>query len=276
MKYALEYGLLTLLGIYAILPTQAASAMGGAIFRAIGPHMGISKVARRNIAAAFPNWDQTQIEQTLTDMWDNLGRIIAEYPHLEDIARNRTTFVNGVVFHQGRATLYVSGHIANWEILPAALLFQQDIVMHSAYRAPNNPYVDALVVKYRAFGGRLRSFGKHRKGLAGIMQALQGGENVGMLIDQKMNTGIEAAFFGRVAMTSTAFVELSRKLGCPLVPGRIVRLPGCRFIMEGFPPIAVGDRPTEDIVADMHQVLENWITEHPGQWLWLHRRWKNP
>ena len=276
MKYALEYALLRIaLGIFAVLPTRGASATGGAIFRTVGPFMGISRIARKNMRASFPGWDEARIERVVRDMWDNLGRIVAEYPHLEDIARHRTTFLNPGAFPKQGPVVFVGGHVGNWEVLPPAMLHQLKIAMHPAYRAPNNPYVDALIVKYRSHGGHLRSFGKTRKGLAGIMQALQGGESVGLLIDQKLNTGIEAQFFGRPAMTSTAFVELAKKIGCPLVPIRVVRLPGCRFVAQAAEPLNVGDRPTEDIVADMHRVLESWITEHPEQWLWLHRRWKN-
>lgn len=281
MRHALEYGALrALLAVYGILPAPAASAIGGTIFRVIGPLMGISKVARRNIARAFPSWTRDQVNACVRQMWDNLGRVVAEYPHLEKIAKERTTFTNPETFDAWRKAaqppLFVSGHLANWEVLPPALLFQQDLPMHSAYRAPNNPYVDALIVRLRSFGGRLQSFGKTRRGLADIMKTLQAGQSVGMLIDQKMNTGIETLFFKHPAMTSTAFVELARKIGCPLIPGRIVRTKGCRFEITIEAPIAVEGRETEVIVADMHRILERWIAQNPAQWLWIHRRWKEP
>jgi KDO2-lipid IV(A) lauroyltransferase len=280
IRYAIEYGALrALLAVFAAMPAPMASNAGGAIFRTLGPIMGISRVGRRNIGRAFPSWTRDQVDATLREMWDNLGRIIAEYPHLDEIARDYTTFVTPEIYaaaaKRDGATLFVSGHLGNWEILPPAILIQHGLVMHSAYRAPNNPYVDALVVKLRAFDGRLKSFGKTRKGLAEILRALQAGESVGMLIDQKMNTGLETQFFNYPAMTSTAFVELTRKVGCPLVPGRIVRTKGCHFEVDAEAEIPVGDRPTEDIVADMQRVLERWITQNPGQWLWIHRRWKD-
>lgn len=280
IRYRLEYaGLNGLLGLFALMPAPLASACGGTLFRHVGPLMGISKIARRNIARAFPRWTRAQVEATVRGMWDNLGRIIGEYPHLETIARNRVTFRDAKTYADAAArensTLFVSGHLGNWEILPPALLLHHNLTMHSAYRAPNNPYVDALIFKLRSFGGRLKSFGKTRKGLGEILRTLQTGESVGMLIDQKMNTGIEARFFRYPAMTSTAFVEMARKLGVPLIPGRIIRDKGCNFIIDADPEIPVCDRPTEEIVADMHAILERWITEHPEQWLWIHRRWKD-
>lgn len=278
-KHGLEYALLrAALGVFSFLPPARASALGGAIFRGIGPHMGISKVARRNMAMCFPDWPAAKIESVLAGMWDNLGRVVAEYPHLENIARTRVTFKNPEAFAAlkiaGKAVIFVSGHLGNWEVLPPAILCGAEVTMHSVYRAPNNPLVDALLVRYRGFGGRLKSFGKNRKGLAETLRALENGQSVGMLIDQKMNTGIEARFFGHPAMTSTAFVELARKLDLQVVPGRIVRLPDCRFEIEIEDALSVGQSPVETAVAEMHARLETWITEHPDQWLWLHRRWK--
>ena len=282
IRQRFEYGALrAALFVYGVLPVDVASVCGGALFRAIGPFMGISKVARRNIAMCFPAKTATEIEAIVKGMWDNLGRVVAEYPHLKEIASStRVTFRNPERFEtiraSGKAAIMVSGHIGNWEVLPPALTFVQNMPMHSVYRAPNNKLVDALLVRLRSFNGRLRSFGKNRKGLAETMRALQDGSVVGMLVDQKMNTGIEAQFFGKPAMTSTAFVELSKKLGCPVIPGRIVRTGGCKFEIELFEALIVDGRDTAAIVADMHAHLERWITEHPDQWLWLHRRWKQP
>jgi KDO2-lipid IV(A) lauroyltransferase len=279
-RYKIEYAALrAALFIFKILPINTASALGGAIFQTVGPRMGVSKIARRNIAMCFPDWPQTKIEATVKAMWNNMGRVVAEYPHLEKIATSpRITFKNEHHFeaikNSNHAAIMVSGHLGNWELLPPALLFNQNIPMHSVYRAPNNPFVDKMLVRLRSFGGRLKSFGKSRKGLAQTLRALENKEIIGMLIDQKMNTGLETLFFDKPAMTSTAFVELAKKLGCPVIPGRIIRTQGCRFEIEILPALTIEGRDTSAIIGDMHAILEGWITEHPGQWLWLHRRWK--
>ncbi|MBU6235002.1 MAG: hypothetical protein KGQ41_04085 [Alphaproteobacteria bacterium] len=277
-RYAIEYWLLrAALGVFGMMTPDAASGAGGALFKTIGPVMGISKTARKNLRLCFPDWTEAHVESTIKGMWENLGRVVGEYPHLEAISKSdRVTFRNPAVFEglRGKPVIFVSGHLGNWEVLPPALLFRQQVTMHSVYRAPNNPKVDALLLTLRAFGARLRSFGKNRRGLAETLRALQEGASVGMLIDQKMNTGIEVPFFGHPAMTSTAFVELAKKLGCPAIPGRIVRTGGCRFEIEIYEPLAIEGRDTAAIVADMHAHLESWIKEQPEQWLWLHRRWK--
>lgn len=282
LSYRIQYGILKgALWVLGCMPVDAASATGGAIFKTIGPLMGISKTARRNMAMCYPQWDAARIENTLRGMWDNLGRVVAEYPHLAAIAQShRVTFRNAERFEAVRDShapaIFIGGHMGNWEIMPPALLLVLNLPMHSVYRAPNNPLVDKLLVGLRSTGGRLRSFGKNRKGLAQTLRALQDNETVGMLIDQKMNTGVEAQFFGHPAMTSTAFVELARKLNCPVVPGRMIRTHGCNFEFDAEPPLQIEGRDTMDVIADAHAVLERWINEHPEQWLWLHRRWKRP
>lgn len=273
-----EYAALrTTLGAFSLLGLDRASRVGGALFGAIGPRMGISRVARRNIERALPHYTPEQIDAVIAGMWNNLGRIVAEYPFLERIGRERVSITNPELLPQavrdGGAAIFASGHIANWEIMPMRML-QENIFVNPVYRAPNNPYVDALLLKYRSAHGQLRSFGKSRKGLTQCLRAIQKNEAIGMLIDQKMNTGIEAKFFGHPAMTSTAFVELSRKTAVPLIPGRIVRNNGANFTITLYPPLVVEGRETRDVVADMHGYLEEWIKDKPEQWLWIHRRWK--
>src|SRR5438132_11465741 len=79
------WGAALVLAIFGWLPLDAASALGGALARWIGPRLGISHRARRNLRAALPELSPTQSERTVRGMWDNLGRVAAEYPHLRHI-----------------------------------------------------------------------------------------------------------------------------------------------------------------------------------------------
>src|SRR6202043_3133492 len=72
-------------GAFKLLPRDCASALGGALARRIGPFLGVSKHARRNISRAFPELSETEIARVVAGMWDNLGRLAAEYPHLRKI-----------------------------------------------------------------------------------------------------------------------------------------------------------------------------------------------
>ena len=80
-----SWGAASLFGVFELLPLDRASALGGALARRIGPFLGVSKHARRNISRAFPELSGTEIGRVVAGMWDNLGRVAAEYPHLRKI-----------------------------------------------------------------------------------------------------------------------------------------------------------------------------------------------
>src|SRR5579859_2225409 len=67
---------------FRLLPLDAASALGGALARGIGPLLGINKRARLNLRHALPDLTDADIRRIVRGMWDNLGRVVAEYPHL--------------------------------------------------------------------------------------------------------------------------------------------------------------------------------------------------
>ena len=111
-------------GGFRSLPLDYASALGGVLARRIGPFLGVSRHARRNLSRAFPELSETEIARLVASMWDNLGRVAAEYPHLRKIrvfepgGRVETHGFEHVdrAVAAGRRMIVFSGHIANWEI----------------------------------------------------------------------------------------------------------------------------------------------------------------
>src|SRR5499427_8564042 len=79
------WGAASLFGGFKLLPLDCASALGAALAHRIGPFLGVSKHAQRNISRAFPELSETEIARVVAGMWDNLGRVAAEYPHLRKI-----------------------------------------------------------------------------------------------------------------------------------------------------------------------------------------------
>ncbi len=73
-------------GVFALLPTDAASALGGWIGRTLGPRLAIHRRALRHIGLAMPETDPARRERIAREMWDNLGRVLGEIPHLSRIA----------------------------------------------------------------------------------------------------------------------------------------------------------------------------------------------
>lgn len=219
-------------------------------------------------------------------MWENLGRTAFEYPHLHrfrlieaGVAKSgEVELVNAEHLYamrdDGRPGLFVSAHMANWEIAGECAR-ASGLPLHLIYRAPNNPAMDSLFAKRHRSGELLP------KGLYGArraMKLLRNGEHLGVLIDQKMNDGIPVPFFGRDAMTAPAVAEFALRFDCPIVLTRIERLAGCRFRMTFDPPLVVdrtGDheRDVRAIMTAINERLEVWIRQRPAQWFWVHRRW---
>lgn len=284
-RYVLEAAALYLAyGFFKILPLDAASATGGFIGRTFGPHMAASRKARRNLEMALPERSDAEYRAIIKEMWDNLGRVIAEYPHLKKIGKERVEIHNGHIFETLRDDhmpgIVFTAHIGNWEIGAMGAFYQYGLQLNGVYRRPNNPLADRLLGIARNPDGAFSPVSKSSAGTRQLVRALKEGRHIGMLIDQKYNEGIPALFFGRPAMTSTAFIELCLKFNCPLVPARIERLEGAHFRLTPFPPLelynAGGDVLTvEKVVETAHNYLEEWISDKPGQWLWLHRRWSD-
>jgi KDO2-lipid IV(A) lauroyltransferase len=270
-------------GVFAVLPLDRASAVGGALARTIGPRLGISKRARLNLSRAFPELPTAEIAHFVAGMWDNLGRVAAEYPHLHEI---RVFEAGGRVethgfehmdraVATGRRMIIFSGHIANWEIGMLAAV-EYGISVAQIYRSANNPLVDCMITRFRGTGGELIPKGTvaARRAIA----VLRRGAHLTMLADQKLNDGISVPFFGRTAMTSSALAALALRFDCDVLPARVERLGGARFRLTVFPPLPLprsGDNHADvaALMAQVNQILEGWIRDRPEQWFWLHRRW---
>ena len=291
LRHRLEAaGAAVLFALFGVLPFDRASGLGGWLGRHIGPHLGISKRARLNLRRALPELSQTEIEGIVAGMWDNLGRVAAEYPHLRQIrvfdpaGRVETHGVEHMdrAVAAGRRLIIFSGHLANWEIAAlAAAQYGPDrarraVPVAQIYRAANNPLVDRVIARCR--GGGARYIAKGSRAAKGAIDTLRRGGHLTLLVDQKMNDGIAVPFFGIPAMTAPALAQLALRFDCEVLPARVERLQGARFRLTLHPPLPLPRRGNRhaDVLALMSAVnatLETWIRERPGEWFWLHRRW---
>ena len=131
-------------GVFGSLPLNCASTLGGALARHIGPRLKISNQARRNLRCALPELSDDEIARVVAGMWDNLGRVVAEYRHLRKIDAfepGGRVEIRGLEYIDravatGRRMIFFSGHLANWEI--AAL---------AAVRSPRNTSSGRRVIR---------------------------------------------------------------------------------------------------------------------------------
>lgn len=267
-------------GVFAALPVVAASGFGGWVGRTLGPHLKPSRIARANLQRVFPDLPPQEIERIVVEVWDNLGRNVAEYPHLKRIMETRTEIVGSehivALGTDGQPGIIIGAHFGGWE-LSSLLAEHLGVPVHAVYRAPNNPLIDGMI--RRARGNAAAHFiPKGSQGARTLVAVMRSGGHLGMLVDQKMNDGISVPFLGREAMTAPAVATLALKFRCPVVPGRIERLPRARFRVVVDPPLPLPDsgdtrRDVQELMERINGVIETWVRAQPGQWLWLHRRW---
>jgi KDO2-lipid IV(A) lauroyltransferase len=281
LEAAVVHGLFVL---FQSISLETASAIGGAVARTVGPYVGVTRRARSNLQRAFPEKSAAEIDSIIREVWDNLGRVVAEYPHLsrmKALTPDSPIEVKGAEHvdaarARGKPVIFFAGHLGNWEINAVAAK-AYGFPLHLIYRPANNPWVEEI---FRRGRGDIAA-GLIRKGAEGAREALRvlrAGETIAMLIDQKMNDGIPVPFFGRDAMTAPALARLAFKFDCTVLPAQVERLGGARFRVTVHAPLPLertGDsqRDTMLLMTRANALLEAWIRARPGQWLWLHRRW---
>jgi len=278
---ALGFDVLTL--ALRALPVDWVSAAGGALFRLLGPLTSAHRVARRNLRLAFPEISDTERRRLLSAQWENMGRLVAEFPLTDrlTLASGRVELIGAehlaAIAASGRPAVYVSGHFSNWEISVQAPLSTGG-PCEITYREANNPYIDTRIKRSRfRYGVRLFA-PKGGEGGRRLLAALNSGVSVAMLNDQRYDEGVAAPFFGRPVPTLPAAVRLALRFGAVLQPVSVQRLKGARFRCIAHPPIALndsGDRAAdiEAGVVAINAFIEACVRERPEEWFWVHRRW---
>ena len=284
IRHPLEAALaFLLLGLVRLVPADWASGFGGWLGRTLGPRLGVSRRARQNLELAFPGIARAERERILRGMWDNLGRMLFEYPHLGRLSHpdsGRVEVVNEApieaAYHAKRPGVYFGAHLGNFEVLPLYAA-RRGLILTAFARAPNNPLIDRVVTFIRGTGGA-RILNKGSRGALGAIDVMRSNGYLAVLIDQKQNRGAPIEFFGHPAMTATAPAKLALRFKAVVVTCRIERLKGARWRFTVSDPLELPD--TGDAEADALELtrrvtaeVEAWIRAKPEDWFWLHRRW---
>lgn len=265
----------------------------GRLMRAVGPWISEHKTGRENLRNAFPDKSPEEIEKILGGVWENLGRVAAEFAHIDRIVihnpgrasetANADVMIDDATYAtlkrlDERPHLVFAAHLANWEV-PALAPRQFGYPTSILYRRPNiGKASDAIVAMRARCMGNMVAAGLDAPLKLG--RALENGDHVAVLVDQHTTQGVDVLFFGRRAKTNPLIAQLARLTGAPIRGVRVMRQPdGNHFVGEFTDeiPLARDAEGNVDIQATMQaitNVVESWVREHPDQWLWLHRRWR--
>jgi Kdo2-lipid IVA lauroyltransferase/acyltransferase len=275
-----------------LINPDTVSNIGGWVMRRVGPLLREHRIGRDNLRAAFPEKSGAEIERILQGVWENLGRVGAEFAHIDklwdwDPARPTTGRIMDLSvpfaiarrsIATGKPMLCFAAHLANWE-MPAVVCHKLGIKSAVLYRRPNlSAVADAVVDIRTGCMGTLVPAGLSAP--LKLAEAMQDKSQIGLLVDQYYVRGVPVTFFGRTTMANPLLARLARQHECVIHGIRAIRHPGNRFeitVTEPIPPVrdAEGQIDVQGTMQAITDVVESWVREHPEQWLWLHRRWRD-
>jgi KDO2-lipid IV(A) lauroyltransferase len=286
IRYVLEAPLVWLgIVFFRSLKIENASNLSGKIAIFIGKKIAVNKLAMNNLSKALPHLDSSQKNAVINDMWDNLGRVIGEFPHVckmsadeilkhVEIDKNSRVILNELIANNQGGIIF-SAHFGNWEIGPK-ILINYGLKVKTFYRPLNNPLVEKMTSSLRG----VEMIEKGSEGNRQLITALKNKEFILIMADQKVSDGEPIKFFHDNAITATAIAKIALKYGVPLVPGFILRVnKQFKFLLKVEKPLEFNknnslNSESSNLTLKINQTIEKWVSENPEQWFWVHNRWK--
>lgn len=269
-----------LFGALLALPYRWRVPLAGlAVAHLVAPLAGYRRRIRDNLALILPQMPPAERRALELEVPNNAGRTLIEiYSGAEFLSHVKDTPIEGeglgailAARQSGRGVILVAGHFGNYDVIRAVLAARGHPI-GALFNPMRNPYFNA---HYQRRIGQISQpmFARGRHGLAEMVRFLRGGGMVGMMIDQHMPLGEDLTFFGQPARTALSAAELALKYDLLLVPVNAVRQPdGISFRMIVDPPIPQGS--AREMTQALNDSLERLVRAHPGQWFWIHRRWR--
>ena len=285
LEYAAAWPFIKILGI---LPRPLAHGVGiGLGWLVYFLHVRLRQVGMRNLAMVFPEKSESERARILRGEFASLGRQLAEVCHFSKYTPENLSEI--VVFEdyenferaraRGKGVLLFAGHFGGWELSSFAISMRGHW-MHVIMRGMDNVYLGKLIEHYRTMHGN-KAVDKDDF-VRGLLSAMKAGEVVGMLMDTNMTPpqGIFVDFFGIPACTASGLARIALRTDAAVVPTFTIWDAKLKKYRLRFDP-AVELLHSGDLDADIKantqrftSIIEDYVRKYPGQWLWVHRRWK--
>ena len=268
--------------IFKILGLRLSSYLGGKVFQIIGPFFRPKNLIHQNIRKVFPNIDEKKMNEIVSSMWDNYGRVFAEYVFIKKFritSLNSNIIIEGIeilneIKKNNQKVIFISGHFSNFELM-AMQLEKTGIKIAAIYRPLNNIFLNKIMEKIRR--DHICKF-QIKKGIGGtkeLVKLIKDGFSTALMIDQRVSEGINSNFFNNQALTTTIPAQLIKKFNIAVVPVQIERIKDINFKISIHKPIYFDkDKTIQNITDKLNEELEKMILSKPDQWIWSHNRWK--
>ena len=268
--------------LFKIFGFKISSLVGGKLFETIGPIFRSKELISSNIKKAIPNINSKDLKKISRLMWNNYGRIFAEYVFIKSF---RSGKLNSRISVEGQDILdeikknnqqvvFISGHFSNFELM-AMHLEKTGIKLSAIYRPLNNIFLNIIMENIRK---KYICKNQIKKGIGGIKKIIQlkkQNYSTALMIDQRVSEGIKSNFFNSPALTTTIPAQLVKKFKIPVVPIFIERVNNLNFKITIRKPVNFTDTDSiKKITDDLNKILETMILHKPEQWIWSHNRWK--
>ncbi|MDC3186283.1 lysophospholipid acyltransferase family protein [Candidatus Pelagibacter sp.] len=283
IKYFLQF-LLALICflIFKIIGPDLSSSLSGKIFQLIGPFFRSKKIIHANIKRGIPNINSKNLKNITKLMWNNYGRVFAEYMFIKDFRYGKLAKqveiegqeILDEIKKSNRQVIFISGHFCNFELM-AMYLEKAGIKLSAIYRPLNNFFLNGIMERIRK-----KYICKYqiKKGIGGLKKLITLKKNkfsTALMIDQRVSEGILSNFFNQDALTTTIPAQLVKKFNIAVVPVYIERIDGLNFKIKIYEELNFSkENTTKSITDKLNQILEMMILRKPEQWIWSHNRWK--
>ena len=268
--------------IFKILGPKISSFVGGKLFELIGPIFRSKKIIHKNIKRAFPDINKEKLNKIKSSMWNNYGRVFAEYMFIKNFRNGKLSkniIIDGEeilndIKKNNQKVIFISGHFSNFELM-AMQIDKKELNIATIYRPLNNIFLNSIMERIRT---KYICKNQIKKGIGGLRELIRFNKqnySTALMIDQRVSQGIKTNFFGEKAFTTTIPAQLIKKFSIPVVPIFIERYEGLKFKMKVYNPINFSNEDTiENITTQLNKTLENMIISNPNNWIWTHNRWK--
>ncbi len=283
IKYFFQFLLIIIFFFFfKILGFRVSSTISGKIFEIIGPLFRSKNLIHSNIKKAIPNCNYEELNKITKLMWNNYGRIFAEYMFIKEFRFGKLKSkikIEGQeilddIKKNNKQVVFVSGHFSNFELM-AMHLENSGIRLSAIYRPLNNIFLNKIMERIRK---KYICKNQIKKGIGGMKKLINLKKNnysTALMIDQRVSEGIKSNFFNNEALTTTIPAQLVKKFKIPIVPIFIERINNLNFKITINKPITFSNETSiKNITDELNQILEEMIINKPEQWIWSHNRWK--